>query len=84
VRSLDIKTDGERDLVCRRHDMLTPHRRTSFFLMGFYTLSLVCAVLIIQFGVEPGLQQDNKLPSKSLRGMFVLASAGKSGHATIT
>jgi hypothetical protein len=48
--------------------------------MGFYTLSIVCAVLIIQFGVEAG-EQDNRVPSKSLRGMFVLASVGTAGHA---
>jgi hypothetical protein len=47
--------------------------------MGFYTLSIVCAVLIIQFGVEAG-EKDNRIPSKSLRGMFVLASVGTDGH----
>jgi len=46
------------------------HRRTSFFLIGFYTLSLVCLVLILKFGVIPSINP----PSKKLRGMFVLAS----------
>jgi hypothetical protein len=54
-------------------ELLTNRIRTSFFLVGFYTLSLICAVLIIRFGVE----QANHPPSKSLRGMFVLASTGK-------
>lgn len=47
------------------------HVRTSFFLIGYYTLSLVCAVLIIKFGVLPAVNP----PSKTLRGMFVLASS---------
>ncbi|KAF8349786.1 hypothetical protein F5887DRAFT_942389 [Amanita rubescens] len=47
------------------------NRWTSFFLTGFYTLALCCAVLIIQFGVIPAINP----PSKTLRGMFVLASA---------
>lgn len=47
------------------------YNRTSFFLTGFYTLALCCAVLIIQFGVIPAINP----PSKTLRGMFVLASA---------
>ena len=45
--------------------------RTSFFLIGFYTLSLVCIVLILKFGVIPAVNP----PNKTLRGMFVLASA---------
>jgi hypothetical protein len=45
--------------------------RTSFFLIGFYTLSLVCFVLILKFGVLPAINP----PSKVLRGMFVLATA---------
>ncbi|EEB89983.1 hypothetical protein MPER_11869, partial [Moniliophthora perniciosa FA553] len=44
---------------------------TSFFLIGFYTLSLVCFVLILKFGVLPAVNP----PSKTVRGMFVLASA---------
>ena len=43
--------------------------RTSFFLIGFYTLSLVCLCLILRFGV---LQAVNP-PSTTLRGLFVLA-----------
>lgn len=43
--------------------------RTSFFLIGFYTLSLVCFVLILKFGILPAVNP----PSKTLRGMFVLA-----------
>lgn len=46
------------------------NRWTSFFLIGFYTLSLVCFVLILRFGI---LQAVNP-PSKTLRGLFVLAS----------
>ncbi|KAF9015484.1 hypothetical protein BDQ17DRAFT_1386211 [Cyathus striatus] len=55
------------------------NRWTSFFLIGFYTLSLVCAVLILKFGVLPSINP----PSKTLRGMFVLASsiAGIAGGA---
>ncbi|OBZ78794.1 hypothetical protein A0H81_00852 [Grifola frondosa] len=45
------------------------NRWTSFFLIGFYTLSLVCLVLILKFGV---LQAINP-PSRTLRGLFVLA-----------
>jgi hypothetical protein len=41
--------------------------------MGFYTLSLVCAVLIIRFGVLPAVN----LPSETLRGMYVLSCAGE-------
>jgi hypothetical protein len=53
--------------------------RTSFFLIGFYTLSLVCVVLILKFGVLSAVNP----PSKTLRGMFVLASgiAGIAGGA---
>ncbi|THV07672.1 hypothetical protein K435DRAFT_643271 [Dendrothele bispora CBS 962.96] len=55
------------------------NRWTSFFLIGFYTLSLVCFVLILRFGV---LRSINP-PSKTLRGMFVLACgiAGFAGGA---
>ena len=45
--------------------------RTSFFLIGFYTLSLVCVVIILKFGVLAAINP----PSTTLRGMFVLASA---------
>lgn len=45
--------------------------RTSFFLIGFYTLSLVCFVLIVKFGILPAINP----PSNTLQGMFVLASA---------
>ena len=40
-------------------------------MIGFYTLSLVCIVLILKFGVLPAVNP----PSRTLRGMFVLASA---------
>ncbi|KAJ8083907.1 hypothetical protein AAF712_000816 [Marasmius tenuissimus] len=46
------------------------NRWTSFFLIGFYTLSLTCFVLILKFGVLPAVNP----PSKTVRGMFVLAS----------
>ncbi|RPD64864.1 hypothetical protein L227DRAFT_494979 [Lentinus tigrinus ALCF2SS1-6] len=46
------------------------NRWTSFFLIGFYTLSLVCFVLILRFGV---IQAINP-PNKTLRGLFVLSS----------
>ncbi|KAJ7783670.1 hypothetical protein DFH07DRAFT_197397 [Mycena maculata] len=46
------------------------NRWTSFFLIGFYTLSLVCFVLILKFGILAAVNP----PSKVLRGMFVLAS----------
>jgi len=58
------------------------HRRTSFFLIGFYTLALVCLVLILKFGV---LNQVHP-PSKTLRGLFVLSCAvagGAGGAVTI-
>ncbi|KAJ7225627.1 hypothetical protein GGX14DRAFT_350238 [Mycena pura] len=47
------------------------NRWTSFFLIGFYTLSLVCFVLILKFGILTAVNP----PTKVLRGMFVLASA---------
>ncbi|KAG5735954.1 hypothetical protein E4T56_gene1925 [Termitomyces sp. T112] len=47
------------------------NRWTSFFLIGFYTLSLVCFVLILKFGILAAVNP----PSKTLRGMFVLSSA---------
>ncbi|KAJ3987699.1 hypothetical protein F5890DRAFT_711856 [Lentinula detonsa] len=55
------------------------NRWTSFFLIGFYTLSLVCFVLILKFGIIPAVNP----PSKTLRGMFVLACsvAGIAGGA---
>lgn len=56
--------------------------RTSFFLIGFYTLALVCLVLILQFGV---LEQVHP-PSTTLRGLFVLAcvvAGGAGGAITI-
>lgn len=37
--------------------------------MGFYTLSLVCLTLILKFGVLVAVHP----PSKTLRGLFVLA-----------
>ncbi|KXN81136.1 hypothetical protein AN958_06090 [Leucoagaricus sp. SymC.cos] len=53
------------------------NRWTSFFLTGFYSLSLVCSVLILRYGVLPAVNP----PSKTLRGMYVLASviAGVAG-----
>lgn len=53
--------------------------RTSFFLIGFYTLSLACIVLIFKFGVIPAVHP----PSNTVRGMFVLSSvvAGVAGGA---
>lgn len=46
------------------------NRWTSFFLIGFYTLSLICFALIVKFGI---LRSVNP-PSTTLRGMFVLSS----------
>lgn len=40
-------------------------------MIGFYTLSLACIVLILKFGVLAAVNP----PSKELRGLFVLASA---------
>jgi hypothetical protein len=56
---------------------LTFLSRSSFFLIGFYTLSLVCFSLIVKFGI---LRSVNP-PSSTLRGMFVLSSfvAGVAG-----
>ncbi|KAH8835265.1 hypothetical protein DL96DRAFT_1675364 [Flagelloscypha sp. PMI_526] len=45
------------------------NRWTSFFIIGFYTLALVCFVLITKFGI---LQAVNP-PSKTIRGIFILA-----------
>lgn len=45
--------------------------RTSFFLIGFYTFSLVCFVLILKFGILNAVNP----PGKTLRGMYVLASS---------
>jgi hypothetical protein len=47
------------------------NRWTSFFLIGFYTLSLVCFVLIVNFGILPAVNP----PNQTLRGLFVLAIA---------
>ncbi|KAF5375150.1 hypothetical protein D9758_000386 [Tetrapyrgos nigripes] len=52
------------------------NRWTSFFLIGFYTLSLVCFVIILRFGVQRAVNP----PSKTVRGMFVLA-CGIAGFA---
>lgn len=63
--------------------LILPHTqlfcRTSFFLIGFYTLALVCAVLIIKFGVLPAINP----PNQTLVGMFVLSAtiAGVAGGA---
>lgn len=46
-------------------------RRSSFFIIGFYTLAVVCLALILRFGV---LQAINP-PSETLRGLFVLSCA---------
>lgn len=53
--------------------------RTSFFIIGFYTLSLTCFVLITKFGILAAVNP----PSKTIRGIFVLASgvAGVVGGA---
>ncbi|KAF7985291.1 hypothetical protein HWV62_6449 [Athelia sp. TMB] len=45
------------------------NRWSSIFLVGFYTLSLVCIVLILKFGVLG----DINPPSETLRGLFVFA-----------
>ncbi|KAF8511690.1 hypothetical protein JB92DRAFT_3083430 [Gautieria morchelliformis] len=52
------------------------NRWSSFFLTGFYTLSLVCLSLILKFGVLVAIHP----PNKTLRGLFVLA-CGVSGIA---
>ncbi|OCH94785.1 hypothetical protein OBBRIDRAFT_722259 [Obba rivulosa] len=52
------------------------NRWTTFFLSGFYTLSLVCLVLILQFGVLNAVNP----PSTTVRGLFVL-SCGVAGIA---
>lgn len=66
------------------HALILPHTqslfyRTSFFLIGFYTLALVCAVLILKFGVLPAINP----PNQTLVGMFVLSAtiAGVAGGA---
>jgi hypothetical protein len=55
--------------LCSTSVSLSINPRTSFFLIGFYTLSLICLVLILKFGVLPAVNP----PSKTLRGMFVLS-----------
>lgn len=57
-------------MYCIEIAYLTSQIRTSFFLIGFYTLSLVCVTLILKFGVLAAVNP----PNKTLRGMFVLAS----------
>lgn len=52
------------------------NRWSSFFLIGFYTLSLTCFVLILRFGVLNAINP----PNKTLRGLFVL-SCGVAGIA---
>ena len=49
---------------------LTLSSRSSFFLIGFYTFSLVCFSLIVKFGILPSVNP----PGTTLRGMFVLSS----------
>ncbi|KIK70876.1 hypothetical protein GYMLUDRAFT_149098 [Collybiopsis luxurians FD-317 M1] len=68
-------------VICKtKHTWHLLSVRTSFFLIGFYTLSLVCFVLILKFGIIPAVNP----PSKTLRGMFVLACsvAGIAGGAS--
>jgi len=51
-------------------------------LIGFYTLALVCLVLILEFGVLDQVRP----PSTTLRGLFVLSCAvagGAGGAITI-
>ncbi|KAG9006291.1 hypothetical protein FRB93_008780 [Tulasnella sp. JGI-2019a] len=45
------------------------NRWSSYFLVGFYTLSLTCLVLILKFGV----QQEVHGPTIKLQGLFFLA-----------
>lgn len=52
------------------------NRWSSFFIIGFYTMSLVCFVLILKYGI---LQAVNP-PDTTLRGLFVL-SCGVAGIA---
>ncbi|OJT10084.1 hypothetical protein TRAPUB_13440 [Trametes pubescens] len=52
------------------------NRWSSFFLIGFYTLSLTCFVLILRFGVLNAINP----PNTTLRGLFVL-SCGVAGIA---
>ncbi|KAI0375299.1 hypothetical protein BV20DRAFT_261994 [Pilatotrama ljubarskyi] len=52
------------------------NRWSSIFLIGFYTLSLVCFVLILRFGVIYAINP----PNETLRGLFVL-SCGVAGIA---
>lgn len=66
------RIDGNMICLCCSHSLITDrihHDRSSFFLIGFYTLSLVCIVLIVKFGV---LEAVNP-PTEVLRGLFVLA-----------
>lgn len=58
-------------LICGSTSFSLSPCRTSFFLIGFYTLSLVCFVLIVKFGILPAINP----PNNTLQGMFVLASA---------
>ncbi|KDQ63511.1 hypothetical protein JAAARDRAFT_53717 [Jaapia argillacea MUCL 33604] len=46
------------------------NRWTSFFLIGFYTLALVCFVLILQFGILKAIHP----PTATIRGMFLIAA----------
>lgn len=65
-----IRIDGT--LACSHYCMrlIQPSsHRSSFFLIGFYTLSLSCLALILKFGV---LEAVNP-PDEKLRGVFVLA-----------
>lgn len=56
--------------------LLTTEIRTSFFLIGFYTMSLVCLVLIMRFGILRAINP----PTRTVRGLFVL-SCGVAGIA---
>lgn len=52
------------------------NRWSSFFIIGFYTLSLVCFVLILKYGILRAINP----PDATLRGLFVL-SCGVAGVA---
>lgn len=49
------------------------NRWSSFFLLGFYTLAIAVAAIILKLGVEEREEQQLSLPSSKLRGLYLFA-----------
>lgn len=49
------------------------NRWSSFFLLGFYTFSCICAIIILKFGVLDRERNELSLPDAKLRGIYLFA-----------